>query len=124
MATRWMKGMLVGGFVMALLMPPAEAWWDPLRGPLQKLTRGAANALTGWLEVPSQILWTTEVEGSAAGVSVGAARGLGLGIKRTVVGVFEAATFLLPNYSTRGGGDSYGPLIQPEFVILRPADKS
>ena len=116
---------IAGGLATAfVIVPPAYAWWDPLRGPLQKLTRGAANALTGLLELPSEVLWTTEVEGSLSGMSVGVARGLGRAIKRTVVGVFEAATFLLPNYSARGGGDPYGPLIQPEFIILRPADKS
>ena len=92
-------------------------------GPLKKLVRGAANVATGWIELPAQIAWTTEVEGSLAGVTVGVGRGLGRSVSRTVVGLYETATFLVRNYPRQGDRDPYGPLIEPAFVVLRPADK-
>ena len=107
-----------GWLAVFLAVPPAYAG-----GPLTKLVRGSVNVTTGWVEAPAQVLWTTEVDGSIAGVSVGAVRGLARGVRRTLVGAYEIITFLLPNYPTGGGGDPYRPIIEPTFVVLRPADK-
>lgn len=116
-ATRWMA--VMAWLIMSLPAPPAYAW-----GPLRKLVRGSVNIATGWVEAPARVLWTTEVEGSIAGVSVGAVRGVALGIRRTLVGAYEIVTFLLPNYPMQGGGDPYRPIVEPTFVVLRPADKA
>ncbi len=94
--------------------------------PFTKLGRGIGNLLTGWLEIPVQIMRTTESEGSFAGVVVGPIKGLVFGIGRTAVGVLETVTFILPNHASGPdvqGEDSYGPILSPEFVTFRSADK-
>ncbi len=92
--------------------------------PFDKLGRGAANLLTGWLELPVQISRTTEEQGSLAGVSVGFARGLLFGLGRTAMGALETVTFLLPNHTGEKGiaDDPYGPVLEPEFLIFRQGD--
>jgi putative exosortase-associated protein (TIGR04073 family) len=114
-------GVVVVGISVMLAAPEAHA---ELVGPLQKLVRGAVNAATGWIELPVQVVWTTEVDGSLAGLSVGVVRGVNRGVRRTVVGLYETVSFLLRNYPLQGDRDPYGPLIEPAFIVLRPADKS
>lgn len=97
---------------------PAEA-----SGPFHKLARGVANTAMGWVEVPAQVGRGMETQGSVGGVAMGAARGILFGVGRTLIGVVEIATFPFPNREFREkDSDPYGPLIQPEFVILRDAD--
>ena len=81
------------------------------------------NVATGWLEVPFGVARTTELDGSVAGVSVGLVRGVWQGVERSVVGAWETATFLWANYPRQAGADFYGPLLEPEFVVFRSADK-
>ncbi len=106
------------GFILSLcfLFPDAPAFAQG--GPVRKLGRGAANLVTGWMEVPAQVLEATEQSGSIAGVTVGLGRGLLFGLGRTLAGAFEVATFPLPNPKTH-----YGPMVRPEFVVFRDADK-
>jgi len=117
MRRRYLWVLLTAWLVSLFVAPPAEA------GMFAKLARGAANTLTGILEVPFQITQTTEREGSLAGLSVGVVRGVARALKRTLIGVYEAVTFPLPNYPV-GEKDSYAPILEPEFVIYRQADKS
>jgi len=113
---RW--GVGIGWAMIVLLIPPAEA-----SSPLRKLARGLANLSTGWIELPAEVARTTELEGSFAGLSTGVVRGAWKGLERTVVGAWEATTFVFANYPRQAGSDFYGPLIEPEFVVLRRADK-
>ena len=108
------------GLGVALLCSPVYA----SATPFDKLGRGAANLVTGWLELPVQISRTTESEGSLAGASVGFARGLLFGVGRTALGVLETVTFLLPNHTGEQGpaDDPYGPIVEPEFLIFREGD--
>ena len=115
-------GVMMAAVGIGVMLAAPEAHAERI-GPLKKLVRGAANAATGWIELPAQIVWTTEVEGSLAGLTVGVARGLGRSVSRMVVGLYETATFLVRNYPRQGDRDPYGPLIEPAFVVLRPADK-
>ena len=91
---------------------------------LRKFSRGVTNVVTGWLEIPIQISQTTEQEGSIAGSTVGLVKGIAHGIGRTLVGLVEVVTFPFPNHTgdENVGEDIYGPLIEPEFVLLRRAD--
>lgn len=110
--------------VFVLLMGAAQPGYAST--PFTKLGRGVGNLLTGWLEIPVQIMRTTESEGSFAGVVVGPIKGLVFGIGRTAVGALEMVTFILPNHASGPdvqGEDSYGPIIEPEFVTFRSADK-
>ena len=94
-------------------------------GPMRKLGRGLANTVTGVLELPAQIGRTTELDGSIAGASLGVLRGVGWSLGRTLAGMYEVVTFLLPNHPevNRTGGDPYRTIVEPEFVVFRRSDK-
>lgn len=73
-----------------------------------KLSRGAVNTATGWLEVPtgigeakkdSQVLW----------VVTGFSEGLIRGMTRTLTGIWDVVTFPLPPYDS--------VLMEPETLI-------
>lgn len=109
---------IIVGLVAGLTFCVTPAQADTEGGPLRKLGRGAANLATGWLELPFQILRTTEGSGAFAGASVGFTRGLAFGVGRTLVGALEVVSFPLPNPTT-----GYRPIIEPEFVTFRDADR-
>ncbi|HWI40200.1 MAG TPA: exosortase system-associated protein, TIGR04073 family [Verrucomicrobiae bacterium] len=79
-------------------------------GMANKTVRGAANILTGWVEIPKQIYLETERSGAAKGATVGPLKGLGMAVVRTVAGAGEIATFFLaiPGF--------YDPWVAPEYV--------
>ena len=92
---------------------PSGACGPCCESPCEKLTRGVNNALTGWLEVPKNVITgvfncnVTPLDGMAVGLG----RGFAQGIERTGVGIYEAATFFMPGC---------GPLICPEYISLEP----
>ena len=85
------------------------------RGAGTKLVRGAANVVTGWVEIPKRIYETSQRSGSFAGFTWGLVRGLGRGFVRTVGGAYEVITFPFP------APPRYRPIIQPEYVFLPDA---
>lgn len=87
-------------------------------GPIRKLGRSVTNLLTGWLELPFQIMQTTERSGSFMGMTEGFGRGLVWGVGRTLVGAIELVTFPIPNPTT-----GYGPVIEPEIIKFRDSDR-
>ena len=110
--------------VLALVAGSAPQAYADDDNPFRKLTRGLTNIVTGWLEVPTQIMRTTESEGSISGSTVGLVKGFLFGIGRTGVGLLETVTFLLPNHVSNTGTneEAYGPIIEPEFMVLRSSD--
>ena len=72
-----------------------------------KLTRGLANTFQGVLEVPRNISNTTETQGLLTGLTVGVGKGLGYGVLRTLVGLYEVVTFPIPVPA------GYAPIIRP-----------
>ena len=76
-----------------------------------KLTRGAANTLTGWVEIPKRIHETSQLSGSASGFTWGLLRGFGYGYIRTVSGLYEVFTFPYPAPS------GYETVLEPEYVF-------
>ena len=83
------------------------------QSPATKLGRGVTNAVTGWMEIPKHTLtgaFNCNVN-PLDGLVVGLIKGTGRAIERTGIGLYEAATFVLP---------SFGPLICPEYVSLEP----
>ncbi len=72
-----------------------------------KLTRGLANTFQGILEVPRNISNTTQTQGLLTGVTVGLGKGLGYGVLRTLVGLYEVVTFPIPVPA------GYAPIIHP-----------
>ncbi|MCC7300915.1 MAG: exosortase system-associated protein, TIGR04073 family [Verrucomicrobia bacterium] len=75
-----------------------------------KLNRGVVNVLTGWGEIPRQMIISGQDKGWWAVLPVGIPAGLILTVARTGTGLFEIVTFIAPI------DDSYGPLIDPAFV--------
>ncbi len=75
-----------------------------------KLNRGVFNILTGWGEIPRQMIVFGKERGGWAVLPVGIPAGALMTVVRTGVGVFETGTFFIPI------NDSYGPLIDPAFV--------
>lgn len=75
-----------------------------------KLTRGVFNILTGWGEIPRQMIVSGKDRGWWAVIPVGIPAGVIMGVGRTGVGIFDAALFFAPI------DDSYDPILEPAFV--------
>jgi putative exosortase-associated protein (TIGR04073 family) len=82
-----------------------------------KLNRGVWNVLTGWGEIPRQMIKAGKDSGWWAVLPVGVPAGAIMTVVRTATGVFEVGTFIAPI------DDSYGPLIDPAFVWQKAKDK-
>lgn len=78
-----------------------------------KLSRGVANILTGWGEIPRQMIKSGRDKGWWAVVPVGLPSGAIMTVVRTATGAFETAFFFAPIR------DSYAPIIEPAFVWER-----
>lgn len=74
-----------------------------------KFVRGLAGMTTSFLEVPGNMVAETDERGAAEGLPIGFAKGLGMIVVRTPVGVYEflSAPFPAP--------DGYRPIIRPEY---------
>ena len=72
----------------------------------EKFVTGIANAATGFLELPKNIILTTQEETIVHGMTIGLVSGVMHTVGRTVIGVFDVATFLIPT----------PPSIQPAFI--------
>ena len=103
------------GWIAALVVlataPPVSADSMDAGKAFTKLTRGAANTITGWVEIPKRIHETSQLSGPASGFTWGLLRGLGYGYIRTVAGLYEVFTFPYPAPS------GYETVIQPEYVF-------
>ena len=114
MATqRWLGAAVssVIGLTLYLWAVPASAEsMDPGRA-FMKLTRGAVNLVTGWVEIPKRIQETSQESGAAAGFTWGLLRGIGHGFIRTAAGGYELVTFPFP------APPGYVPVIEPEYVF-------
>lgn len=64
-----------------------------------KFGRGLANASTGWVELFKNT-YNEPARNGALYVPVGLAKGIGHTVGRTVIGVFDLATFMIPTNST------------------------
>lgn len=76
-----------------------------------KLGRGIINTLTGFLEVPLKVIRVSKNEGMPMGLSVGVLKGIGWGLYRTVVGVYEVITFPIPAPA------GYEPIMDPPHLF-------
>jgi putative exosortase-associated protein (TIGR04073 family) len=89
---------LVGALTAAA--PSAEA--DAGR----KFGRGLSNVALGVLEIPGQIMETSQNEGLLTGLTLGTVKGVGYFVMREGAGVYELVTSPFP---------PYGPVISPEY---------
>lgn len=62
----------------------------------ERFVSGVANAATGWVELPKNIIRTGQKDGPVYGVTVGLAMGVMHTVGRSIVGALDAATFWLP----------------------------
>ena len=76
-----------------------------------KLGRGIANTFTGCVELPKNIAETSSKINLFTGLTLGAARGAGMGIVRTGAGIYEVVTFPFPL------PQDYKPILEPEYVF-------
>ncbi len=83
---------------------------DVVQDMSSKLNRGVINILTGWGEIPRQMVISGRDKGWWAVLPVGIPAGAIMTVVRTGTGVFEAGLFFIPI------DDSYGPVIDPAFV--------
>lgn len=82
-------------------------------GMATKGVRGAANIVTGWVELPKQIYVTGEKDGWLRGAVIGPLKGIGMTVVRTASGFGELLTFFVayPGF--------YDPWIEPRFVWMK-----
>lgn len=98
----------VGAFVVSMLASASVCY---AQDPFTKLGRGAANVLTGWIEIPKGVSAESSETNWLSGVTVGLAKGLGMGIVRTISGAYEVVTFPFPAPA------EYKPVLEPEYVF-------
>ena len=86
---------------------------DIVDGMATKGVRGAANILTGWVEIPKQIYVTGKDTGWLRGSIIGPLKGIGMTVVRTVSGAGELLTFFVayPGF--------YDPWFEPRFVWMK-----
>ena len=80
-----------------------------------KLTRGLMNVVTGWLELPNEIVDTTQQQNVLVGATWGTLKGLVKGVVREAVGVYETITFPVPVPA------NYAPILSPAYAYETPA---
>jgi len=85
-----------------------------LHPAFEKLGRGVANTLTGWMEIPLTIHHRYAPQDAAASFFTGIGLGLTKGLVRTVVGVYEAVTFFFPY------PEHYAPILPTLEYFKRP----
>jgi len=83
---------------------------DTVQDMSNKLCRGVFNILTGWGEIPRQMVKSGHDRGWWAVLPVGIPSGIIMGVGRTGVGVFETVLFFVPI------DDSYEAILEPAFV--------
>lgn len=72
----------------------------------QKLGSGIVNAATGFMELPKNIVLTSQNEGPLYGITLGTANGILHAVGRSLIGILDAATFFIPAKS----------LVNPPFI--------
>jgi putative exosortase-associated protein (TIGR04073 family) len=75
----------------------------------EKAGRGLAGIAVPFLEIPGNIVQTSEREGPVAGWTMGLAKGIGMSIVRPPVGVYELLTAPIPAPA------NYEPILLPEY---------
>lgn len=68
----------------------------------EKLAEGIGEAATGWVEIPKEMVETTEETNLIEGVTIGTIKGVGEAVVKTTVGVVKAATFYVPDEEGEG----------------------
>ena len=99
---------IILGLAAALLVGTASPALADDMG--HKLGRGVANLLTGWLEIPKQIIIQKKETNGWDAATKGFGKGLVHAFARTTVGAYETLTFPI------AVPEEYRTIITPEFV--------
>lgn len=118
MRSRILKNIFFAGLILLIL--GADSTWarveetpseiarkDYGTGAGKKLGRGLSNAAFGWLDIPKGIEKVGDEQNFLAAITWGPIYGVGQAVNRTLVGVYEVATFPAPSE----------PIVKPEFVL-------
>lgn len=103
---RWGGMLMVLVIVLGVATPTCRA-----DDAVRKLGRGLANTLFGIAEIPIQIQYTMETQGSGAAATYGVLKGFGRFFMREGIGIYEILTFPIP-YPRY-----YEPILEPEFLL-------
>jgi putative exosortase-associated protein (TIGR04073 family) len=107
MKTNWKRFIIVLGVGALLCVAlPAQSNAQDAAG---KLGRGFASCTLGWLEIPGNIYDEGMRNGWLMGGTVGFAKGLGMTVIRTLVGVWDLVTFPIP------APDEYNSILKPDY---------
>ena len=102
------KGIIICVVALMILNIATVSYAQDMR---KKLYRGAANLVTGWIELPKNIYDISVEDGPLAGIGVGLPKGLLMTIIRTGAGFYEMATFPIPL------PENYSPVLEPEYLF-------
>ena len=107
-----MRSIVAVLLVGAILLSFASAAYA--KNPGDKLVRGVANILSGWVEIPQTIdeEWRNS-KNMGAGIFAGFFKGAAFMMGRMLSGVWDVITF--PAAAPRG----YEPLFKPDYVFDR-----
>jgi len=110
-----LASLMVVLFVMSLT---ACAYCDSKEnGPMRKLGRGGSNCVTFPCEIPNRMNIATKRFGSAMGLGYGFFEGIAMMVFRLGLGMYEVATFPIPN------PEGYGPILDdPEFFTMQSSN--
>ena len=106
--SKLIKKIAVGLFVVFILISSSTCFANDA---FTKLGRGAANVLTGWIEIPKGVQAESAETNWLSGMTMGLAKGLGMGIVRTLAGAYEVVSFPIPAPA------EYKPVLEPEYVF-------
>lgn len=76
------------------------------RSSAEKFVGGVANIASGFMELPKNVILTSQKEGKIYGVTAGLTMGIMHTVGRTVIGALDVVTFLIPT----------NPSINPPFI--------
>ena len=76
----------------------------------ERFVSGIANVATGFMELPKNIILTSQNEGPIYGVTIGLVMGIMHTVGRTVVGALDVVTFWVP-----ANPSVYPPFIWDDF---------
>lgn len=73
---------------------------------VSKLGNGAANAVSGLVEIPKNVMIASREEGPLYGMTFGLVAGILHTVGRTIYGALDMATFMIPTQ----------PLVEPNYI--------
>ena len=101
----------VVSIVLAIALITSFTTLAHAQNPPVKLGRGIINTLTGFLELPLKVITISKKDGYPTGLTLGVAKGIGWGVYRTLVGVYEIVTFPIPAPA------GYEPITDPDTLL-------